>query len=167
MKVVPVFLMTSGARYSGVPQRVYVSPVPSESANQFSLKTPIPPFLLSTSRPPLLPQLLQKNHKGKKKNEELTILHPLRKPKIHQLQMPLRINQNILRLQIPIRNPFLLMQKLEYQYNLRGIELRRWFVEAAGAAEVAEDFAAGAVVELRTIIQPLAKPIHSLFSLPE
>lgn len=48
--------------------------------------------------------------------------------------MPLGINEDIFRLHIPVRDPLLLMQKLQDQDDFRGVELRCLFVEAAGSA---------------------------------
>ena len=62
--------------------------------------------------------------------------------------MPLRIDQDVLRLQVPVCDALSLVQKLQYQDNLGGVELGRGFVEATRSAKVAEDLAAGAVVEL-------------------
>ena len=61
--------------------------------------------------------------------------------------MSFGVNEYVLGLQIAVRNALPLVQELQYQDDLGGVELRRGLVEAARPAQVAEDLAAGAVVE--------------------
>jgi hypothetical protein len=65
--------------------------------------------------------------------------------------VPLGINEDVLGLQVPIGDALALVQELEDQHNLGGVELRRGLVEASRSAQVAEDLAAGAVVELSDV----------------
>ena len=110
--------MTSGARYSGVPHNVYVSPAHALVVGQ------------------------------RARNRARTIAHLLRKAKIDQFQVTLGINEDVLGLQVSVGHAFVLVQELEDEDNLSSVELRGGLVEATGAAEVAEDFTAWAVVEL-------------------
>lgn len=112
----PVFRITSGARYSGVPHSVYVSP----------------------ARVSAIPR----------QTEQPTILYFLCEAKVDQLKVPLGVNEYVLGLEVAVGDALALVQKLQDQDNLGGVELRGGLVEAACAAEIAEDFAAGAVVEL-------------------
>ena len=79
---VPVFLMTSGARYSGVPHNVYVSPI------------------------------LISERASSRWDVQRTILHLLGEPKIDQLKMTLGVDQNVLWLQITVCDAFSLVQEL-------------------------------------------------------
>jgi hypothetical protein len=60
----------------------------------------------------------------------------------------LSVDQNVLGLQIPICDTLPLVQELQYQDDLGSVELGSGLVEASRSSEVAEDLAAGAVVEL-------------------
>lgn len=71
-KDLPVFRITSGARYSGVPQSVYVS-----AAHRNQLKSPFSIHFPS-----------QRQRNGRERKDH-TLPNALRKSKIHQLQMPL------------------------------------------------------------------------------
>jgi hypothetical protein len=86
--------MTSGARYSGVPQSVYVSPVPTFISVRFTTE--------STQQPQSMGGDLDNEQK-------LTISNSLRKSKIDQFHMPFGIQQYVLRLQISISNSLLFM----------------------------------------------------------
>jgi len=77
-----------------------------------------------------------------------TVFHLLCESKVNQLKVPLGVDQNVLGLQIPVCNTLSLMQKLQYQDDLGGVELGRGLVEASRSSEVAEDLAAGTVIEL-------------------
>jgi hypothetical protein len=79
----------------------------------------------------------------------LTVLHFLREPKVHQLKVSLGVDEDVLGLQVSICDAFRLVQELEYEHNLGGVELRCGLVEASRASQVAEDLTARAVVELR------------------
>lgn len=62
--------------------------------------------------------------------------------------MTVFVQEKVLGFQIPICDAtLLLVQILEHQHNLSGVESRRVLVEAPEFAEVAEDLAAGDVVE--------------------
>jgi hypothetical protein len=61
----------------------------------------------------------------------------------------LGVDENVLRLQVAIRDAQLLVKVFEDENDFGSVEAGGGFVEASRAAEVAEDFAAGAVVELR------------------
>jgi hypothetical protein len=91
--MVPVFRMTSGARYSGVPHSVYVSP------NYISTGS------LSTD------------------HDAPTVFNLLGESEVNQLKVSLRIDQNVLWLQVPVCDTLSLMQELEYQHNFSGIKL--------------------------------------------
>jgi len=71
----PVFLITSGARYSGVPQRVYVSPAKDVS--------PQSQRVMSATAP---------------RSSMRTVVNLLCESEIHQLQVAIRIDQDVLRL---------------------------------------------------------------------
>lgn len=76
------------------------------------------------------------------------IPQPFGKPEVNQLDMSLLVQQQILRLQIPIGHPTLLfMQILQDQDNLGGVEPRHVLVESSPFPQVAEQFSAGDVVE--------------------
>ena len=75
----PVFLITSGARYSGVPHSVYVSPVCISSASSSS----------NVWQP--------------------TILYFLCEPKVDQLKVSFGVNENVLGLQVAVCNAFVLV----------------------------------------------------------
>jgi hypothetical protein len=117
----PVFLITSGARYSGVPHNVYVSPGAGQYIARCFPATP------------------------------LTVFNLLCESEIDEFQVPLGVYQNVLGLQVPVCDALLLVQKFEYQDNLGGVELGRGLVEASRSSEVAEDLAARAVVELARV----------------
>lgn len=62
--------------------------------------------------------------------------------------MSIRVQQQVLGLEVPVRHALALVQELQDQDNLCGVEARRVLVEPLGLAEVGEYFAARAVVEL-------------------
>jgi hypothetical protein len=72
--------------------------------------------------------------------------------------MALCVDEDVLRLQVPVGDALALVQELEDQHDFGGVELRRRFVETARPAQVAEDFAAGAVVELSDVSGLSARP---------
>lgn len=115
---IPVFRMTSGARYSGVPHSVYVSPISS----QFAITA------IVSVKP--------------------TVLNFLCKSKVNQFQVPLGVDEYVFRLQVPICNSLFLVQEFKYENDLSGVELGRGFIETARSSEVTEHFAAGTVIEL-------------------
>jgi len=57
------------------------------------------------------------------------------------------VDEDVLGLEVAVGNALVLVQEFENQDNLGGVELGRGLVEAAGAAQVAEDLAARTVVE--------------------
>jgi hypothetical protein len=63
----------------------------------------------------------------------------------------LGVYEDILGLQVAVGDALRLVEILENEHDLGGVEARGGLVEAARAAEVAEDLAAGAVVELRSL----------------
>jgi hypothetical protein len=77
----------------------------------------------------------------------LPILHLLGKAKVDQLEVALGVDEDVLGLQVAVGDALALVQELEYQHNLGGVELRCGFVEAARPAQVAEYLAARAVVK--------------------
>jgi hypothetical protein len=62
--------------------------------------------------------------------------------------VPFRIEQDILRLQIPVRDPFLLVQELQNKYNLSNVKTCRILIEAFSSAQIGKDLAARTIVEL-------------------
>jgi hypothetical protein len=76
----------------------------------------------------------------------LTTLDPLREAKINQLKVPVRVNEYVFWLQISVRNPFSLMQVLQDDNDLGGVELRGGFIEPSCSSKIAENLAARAVV---------------------
>jgi hypothetical protein len=62
--------------------------------------------------------------------------------------MAFGVYEYVLGLQVPVRDAFSLVEKLEYQDNLSSVKLRGGLIEAARSSQVAEDLAARAVVEL-------------------
>jgi hypothetical protein len=60
----------------------------------------------------------------------------------------LGINEDVLGLQVPVRDALLLVEEFQDEDDLGGVEARGGLIEAPRAAEVAEDLAAGAVIEL-------------------
>ena len=71
-----------------------------------------------------------------------------RKAEVDDLHMPLRVEQQILGLQVAVSNATLIfMQELQDQNNLGGVELRPLLREAAVSPKVAKQFAAGDIVE--------------------
>jgi hypothetical protein len=48
--------------------------------------------------------------------------------------MPLGVDENVLRLEIAVRDALSLVQKLEYENDFSGIKLRRWLVESSGTS---------------------------------
>lgn len=61
--------------------------------------------------------------------------------------MSIRVDQDVLRLQIAVCHALLLVQELQYQGNLGGVELRGGLVEASRPAQIRKDLAAGAVLQ--------------------
>lgn len=101
----PVFLITSGARYSGVPQRVYVSP------------------FFNVSLMPLPIRL-----------EELTVVKLLCKPKVHQFEVTLGINEHVFWFHISIGDALMLVEEFENEDHLGDIEAGSIFVKARCSA---------------------------------
>jgi hypothetical protein len=62
--------------------------------------------------------------------------------------MPLGVYKYILRLQIPVGHPFSFVQKLQYEYNLGGVELGCGLVESTSSSQIAKYLASRAVVKL-------------------
>lgn len=79
----------------------------------------------------------------------LTIFHLLRKSEIHELEMSFGVDQDVLGLQVAVCNALPLVQKLQYEDNFGSVELGCRLVETSGSSKVAEDLAAGAIIELR------------------
>lgn len=80
-----------------------------------------------------------------------TVLDLLGEPEVDELEVALGVDEDVFRLQVAVCDALALVQELENQDNLGGVELGRRLVEAARAAEVAEDLAAGAVIELAAV----------------
>jgi hypothetical protein len=78
----------------------------------------------------------------------LLVLDLFREAEVDEFQVALGIYEYVLGLEIAVCDTHLLVEELEDEDYFCGVEFGGCFVEAAGAAEVGEDFAAGAVVEL-------------------
>lgn len=76
------------------------------------------------------------------------VAQPLGKPEVNQLDVSLLVQQQVLRLQIPIRHSALLfVQKLQDQDDLCGVEPSHVLVESAPFPQIAEEFSPGHIVE--------------------
>jgi hypothetical protein len=76
------------------------------------------------------------------------IPEPHGEAKVDQLDVALGVEQQVLGLQVPVGDAaLLLVQVLEDQHDLGGVEAGRVLVEAAELAHVGEELAAGHVVE--------------------
>jgi hypothetical protein len=62
--------------------------------------------------------------------------------------MALGVYKYILRLQIPVGHSLSFVQKLQYEYNLGGVELGCRLVESTGSSQIAKYLASRAVVKL-------------------
>lgn len=62
--------------------------------------------------------------------------------------MSCSVEEDILRLEVAVGDALALVQEFEYQDDLSEVEARDVFGKAALASQVAEDFAAGAVIQL-------------------
>lgn len=76
--------------------------------------------------------------------------------------MTLRIDQDVLRFQISIRNLLCLVEKLQNQTYFGCVELGCRLVESSRASQVAENFAARAVVELQLSVYDLLRALIDL-----
>lgn len=81
------------------------------------------------------------------KSVRFAVPYLLCKAKVYQLQVTLRIDEDVLRLEISVCDALPLVQKLQHQHNLRGIELGRGFVEASGATQIGKDLASRTVIQ--------------------
>ena len=72
----------------------------------------------------------------------------LRKPKVHQFEVAVAIDEHVLGLHISIGNVLALVKELEDEDHFRHIEAGGFLVEPGCASEVCEDFAARAIVKL-------------------
>jgi hypothetical protein len=82
-------------------------------------------------------------------SEGRTRIYLLGEAEVDELNVALGVDENVLRLQVAIGDALRLVKVFEDEDDFGGIEAGGGFVEAPLAAEVAEDFAAGAIVELR------------------
>lgn len=76
------------------------------------------------------------------------MLQLFRKPKIHQLQMTVRINEHVLGLHVSVCDTLVLMKEFEDEDHLGHVEPSSVFVEACRSAQVREDLTPWAIVEL-------------------
>lgn len=72
----------------------------------------------------------------------------LGKSKVDQLEVPLRINEHVLRLHVSIGNALALMKKFQDQDHFGHVEAGGWLIEARGSPEVSEDLSTWTVVKL-------------------
>lgn len=83
-------------------------------------------------------------------------LHPLGEAKVGDLQVTLRVDQEILRLQIPV-DQIEVVKVLEREYNLSRVKTRVRLREAADLAKMAEHLATGYIfqhhVQIRVVLE--------------
>ena len=96
--------------------------------------------------------LLRSPESSKEREESLTITQPLRKAKIDKLDVPIRVQQQVLGLEVAVRHALALVQEFQDEHNLCDVEASRALVEPLGFAKVGEYFAARAVVELGYVV---------------
>ena len=65
-----------------------------------------------------------------------TILDLLGEAEVDQFEMPVRIYEDILRLQVSVCHSLLFVQELQDQHNLGSIELTCWLIEASRSPQV-------------------------------
>jgi len=80
-----------------------------------------------------------------------TVFDLLCKAEVDQFEVAFGVYEDVLGLQVSVRDTFPLVQELQYEDNLGGIELRCGLIEAACSAQVAEDLTARAVVKLSMV----------------
>lgn len=78
-----------------------------------------------------------------------TLLHLLGEAKVHQFQVPVGVNQDVLGLHVAVCDSVDPVQVLQHERDLGSIELGHGLLKLGGATQVGKDFAARAIVELR------------------
>lgn len=109
--------------------------------DEHSERPPVHRFIVALAQNDLRRQIL-----GRAAQRPGPSLHAFRKPEIRHLQVALVVDQQVLRLQIPI-DQVQIVQILKGEHNLGGIEARMGLREAADLAQMREHLTARHVLE--------------------
>lgn len=119
--------------------------------HQHTQRPPVDGFVVTLTEDDLRGEVL-----GRTAQRPCAALHSLGEAEIRHLQVTLRVDQEVLRLQVPV-DQIQVVEVLESEHDLSGIETRMGLGEAADLAQVREHLATGHVlqhhVEVRIVFE--------------